>query len=426
MSLADERRKVADIFKCLRGERARVQLALLTVQLGYGAYYVLTKVAMSGGVNRFVFAVYRDCIALALLGPLAFVSERSIRPALTWTVCLFICALGFTGIFLQQTLFLTGLAYTNTAFAAAMQNAIPVFTFMIAVVAKLEVIRLNKPDGVAKVMGIFAAVTGALTMCLYKGPTLLGSDTPIVSDQDQGDISGAGADADAAAHQVGWLMGKLFSFGIGYWQIGSLCLVLNCLCMGIYTNLQIPALKRFPAPASLAASSIFVGALALLFTGVGTISNRSDWVISKPGSIVSVVYAGAIASGLNFSLQAWANQRGGPVLVAAYIPLQTVFSAFLGVLLLDDPLYLGSVIGAVLILVGLYLVIWGQRLHRSAKERLSLTAPFSAANDLEEPLLKSPLPVPQTTTTTYGQKMRVRSAGGKPLRVPRFRSQPDP
>lgn len=395
MALAEERRQVANSLKWLRGERTRVQLALLTVQLGYGGYYVLTKAAMSEGVNRFVFAVYRDCIALSLLAPLAFFSERAIRPKLTWTVCLLIMALGFTGIFLQQTLFLTGLAYTNTAFAAAMQNAIPVFTFMIAVLAKLEVIRLNKPDGVAKVVGICSAVTGAVTMCLYKGPTLLGHEPTIISEPEQNS-------AAAATHEVGWLMGQLLSYGIDYWQIGSLCLVLNCFCMGVYTNLQVPTLKRFPAPASLSASSIFVGALALVFTGLGTISDKSAWVISKPGSIVSVVYAGAIASGLNFSLQTWANQRGGPVLVAAYIPLQTVFSAFLGVMILDDPLYLGSVIGAVLILVGLYLVIWGQRLHRLAKERLSLTVPFSAVNDLEAPLLKSPAAVSQTSTTNYG------------------------
>jgi drug/metabolite transporter (DMT)-like permease len=396
MALADERRKVAETFRWMRGERTRVQLALLTVQLGYGGYYVLTKVAMSDGVNRFVFAVYRDCIALALLGPLAFFSERKLRPAMTWTVAMLIFALGFTGIFLQQTLFLTGLAYTNTAFAAAMQNAIPVFTFVIAVICKLEVIRFGKPDGVAKVVGIIAAVAGALTMCLYKGPTLFGSDSPIISNQDQQKTAD-----DAAIYQPGWLMGHLLNYGIDYWQIGSLCLVLNCLCMGIYTNLQIPALKRFPAPASLSASSIGVGLLALVFTGLGTISDRSDWVLSKPGSIISVVYAGAIASGLNFTLQCWANQKGGPVLVAAYIPLQTVFSAFLGVVILDDPLYLGSVIGAVLILVGLYLVIWGQRLHRMAKDRLSLHVPFSGVNDLEEPLLKSPLPISQTTTT-YG------------------------
>ncbi|KAG6547798.1 hypothetical protein Mapa_010612 [Marchantia paleacea] len=106
-------------------------------------------------------------------------SERQLRTKLTLPALLMILALGFTGVYLQQTLFLAGLSYTNTAFAAAMQNAIPVFTFMIAAVCKLEVIRIGKPDGVAKVVGIFAAVGGALIMCLYKGPTLYGTDPDV-------------------------------------------------------------------------------------------------------------------------------------------------------------------------------------------------------------------------------------------------------
>ncbi|KAG6547930.1 hypothetical protein Mapa_010750 [Marchantia paleacea] len=150
--------------------------------------------------------------------------------------------------------------------------------------------------------------------------------------------------------------------------MGALCLVANFLCMGIYTNLQIPALKRFPAPVSLSA-------LCLLITGLSSVSQPSDWILHTPGTIVSVVYAGAVASGFNFSLQTWANQRGGPVLLAAYIPLQTLFSAFLGVVILDDSLYLGSVIGAILILIGLYLVIWGRRLDRLSKERDCLATP---------------------------------------------------
>jgi hypothetical protein len=58
------------------GEKTRLHLALLTVQIGYGGYYVLSKAAMSGGFDRFVFAVYRECIGLALLAPAAFFSER--------------------------------------------------------------------------------------------------------------------------------------------------------------------------------------------------------------------------------------------------------------------------------------------------------------------------------------------------------------
>lgn len=382
--MAEERRNIAKAFRYFRYERTRVQLALITVQLGYGFYYVLTKAAMSEGVNQFVFAVYRDVIALCLLGPFAYFSERELRTSLTLPTLLMILALGFTGVFLQQTLFLAGLTYTNTAFAAAMQNAIPVFTFMIASICKLEVIRISKADGMAKVVGMFAAVAGALTMCLYKGPTLFGTDPQIAERERQ-----SSDDAPTPHVENGWFISTLLEFGLDYWQIGALCLVANCLCMGIYTNLQIPALRRFPAPVSLATSSIFVGSVALVITGLFSITHVSDWILRSPGTLISVVYAGSIASGLNFSLQAWANHRGGPVLVAAYIPLQTVFSAFLGVVILEDPLHLGSVIGAVFILAGLYLVIWGQRLHRLCKERECISTPFSGvAYDVREPLLK--------------------------------------
>ncbi|KAL2649787.1 hypothetical protein R1flu_017915 [Riccia fluitans] len=393
MARAEERRKLAGMTKFFQGERARVQLALLTVQLGYGVYYVLTKAAMTGGVNRFVFAVYRDCIALCLIAPMAYFFEKHLRTVMTIPTFLYICALGFTGIFLQQNLFLAGLSYTNTAFAAAMQNAIPVFTFIIAVVIKYEVIRFTKPDGIAKVIGMTTAVLGSFVMCLYRGPILLGEETVPMTDD------GKSVNDMVEAH--GWFASKMLDFGFDIWQIGALCLVGNCFCMGVYTNLQIPALRRYPAPISLAASSISVGALALVVTGMFSVAKASDWVLSTPGNIISVLYAGAIASGLNFTLQTWANQRGGPVLVAIYIPLQTVFSAFLGVMILNDPLFLGSVIGAILILTGLYLVIWGQRLHRQAKERECLAVPFTAAaEDIKEPLLKPSSD--QRASSSYG------------------------
>lgn len=53
-----------------------MHLALLTVQVGYGGYYVISKAAISSGVDTIVFAVYRDCIGLSLLAPLAYFYER--------------------------------------------------------------------------------------------------------------------------------------------------------------------------------------------------------------------------------------------------------------------------------------------------------------------------------------------------------------
>ncbi|MFS7961473.1 putative EamA domain-containing protein [Helianthus anomalus] len=53
-------------------------------------------------------------------------------------------------------------------------------------------------------------------------------------------------------------------------------------------------------------------------------------------------------------------QDRGPVFVSAFNPLGLVFVAILGSTILAEKLNLGSVLGAVIIVFGLYLVLWGK------------------------------------------------------------------
>lgn len=58
------------------GDAWKPHVALSIVMLNYGFYHVLTKVALSGGINQLVFCVLRDLMALSILGPLAYFLER--------------------------------------------------------------------------------------------------------------------------------------------------------------------------------------------------------------------------------------------------------------------------------------------------------------------------------------------------------------
>jgi drug/metabolite transporter (DMT)-like permease len=90
------------------------------------------------------------------------------------------------------------------------------------------------------------------------------------------------------------------------------------------------------------------------------------------------VYAclqGFIASGVAFAVQIWCIDRGGPVFVAVYQPVQTLVVAIMASLTLGEKFYLGGIIGAVLIIAGLFLVLWGKSEERAriARDAATLT-----------------------------------------------------
>lgn len=50
----------------------------------------------------------------------------------------------------------------------------------------------------------------------------------------------------------------------------------------------------------------------------------------------------------------------GPVYVASFRPLSIVIAAVMGVIFLGESLYLGCVLGAIIISAGFYVVMWGK------------------------------------------------------------------
>jgi 3'-phosphoadenosine 5'-phosphosulfate (PAPS) 3'-phosphatase len=116
---------------------------------------------------------------------------------------------------------------------------------------------------------------------------------------------------------------------------------------------------------------------------------------------------GFIASGVAFAVQIWCIDRGGPVFVAVYQPVQTLVVAIMASITLGEKFYLGGVIGAALIITGLYFVLWGksEEKARNTKEAIIAAANSSGGGERETRSAKlassitQPLLPPSSTTS---------------------------
>ncbi|RVW42642.1 WAT1-related protein [Vitis vinifera] len=61
------------------------------------------------------------------------------------------------------------------------------------------------------------------------------------------------------------------------------------------------------------------------------------------------------------------NPKKDPVFVTAFRPLSTILVTLMGLVILRDALFLGSIVGTIMIIFGLYTTLWGKRKEKEKK-----------------------------------------------------------
>ncbi|CAN0892577.1 WAT1-related protein At4g08300 [Linum grandiflorum] len=327
-------------------KKAKPYLAMVSLQFGYAGMYIVTMLSFKHGMNHYVLGVYRHVVATIVIAPFALILERKTRPKLTFGIFLRIIALGFLEPVLDQNLYYVGMKYTSATFASVSVNILPAITFVMALIFRLESVNLKKFSSVAKIIGTVITVSGAMVMTLYKGP-ILEFLTP----------SSSSGSHSLSAHNA--------TDGEENWILGPLFLLGSCIGWSAFFILQSYTLRLYPAELSLTAWICLMGTIE--GSVVAFAVERGDlsiWKIGFDSRLLAAAYTGIVCSGAAYYIQGVVIKERGPVFVTSFSPLCMIITAILGSLVLAEKVSLGSVIGALLIVCGLYTVVWGKSKDR--------------------------------------------------------------
>ncbi|KAL3536365.1 hypothetical protein ACH5RR_004826 [Cinchona calisaya] len=314
--------------------------AVIFLQFGLAGMDILSKVALNEGMSNYVFVVYRHAIATAVIAPFAILLDKKTRPKMTLSIFAKILVLSLLEPVIDQNLYFLGMKLTTATFAAAMCNILPAITFLMAWIFRLEKVKLKTIDSQAKIVGTVATVGGAMLMTLLRGPVIKLPWTKEITSPE---------------HQSG---------GINLQNSikGAIFITVGCFSWSCFMVLQAITLRTYPAELSLTAW------ICLLGTAEGAIlalimerGKAAVWSINWDTKFLAALYSGVFCSGLAYYIQGVIMKVRGPVFVTAFNPLSMVIVAVLSSFILHEIMYLGRVLGAITIVAGLYLVVWGKR-----------------------------------------------------------------
>ncbi|RLM97984.1 WAT1-related protein [Panicum miliaceum] len=336
-------------------EKAKPYIAMISLQFGYAGMNVLTKVSLNQGMSHYVLVVYRHAFATLSIAPFALVLERKVRPKMTWSIFWQIFVLAMLGPVIDQNFYYAGLKFTGPTFACAMSNILPAMTFVMAVIFRMEKLDMKKVRCQAKVAGTLVTVAGAMLMTLYKGPLMELAWTRHASP-----AHGGGAEAPAAAAAAA-ISGR-------DWFLGSLFVIIATLAWAALFILQTHTIKQYPAHLSLTTLVCFIGTLQAIVVTFVMERRISVWKIGFDMNLLAAAYAGIVTSSIAYYVQGLVIQKTGPVFASAFSPLMMIIVAVMGSFILSEKIYLGGILGAVLIVAGLYSVLWGKHKETQGKE----------------------------------------------------------
>jgi len=245
---------------------------------------------------------------------------------------MFAC-LGFTGIWGGQLLSVLVLDNLSPLIFSLLQTTVTPLTLLVTVLLGMEALPLRKSWGVAKLVGVFVTLGGAVLVI----------------------ASGSGSGNPANGNTT-------LGFVLLVVQVGAGCFFYifskRVLNLKLYTHLVVIAWTYVS------------GAVLVLLSSLPVIMNASSevWDVSTNAGLC-IVYAIVVSSCLSYALLTWIVYRTSPLFTVVFTPVQNVATALIGWWVMDEGLSIYEGMGGLLIATGLFAVVSGSVLQNRDRER---------------------------------------------------------
>ncbi|KAL6643081.1 hypothetical protein ACP70R_021262 [Stipagrostis hirtigluma subsp. patula] len=331
--------------------------AMVLVQLFVTGMILLSKVAISSGMFIFALLAYRSFFGAASVLPFALIFERGKWKEMNWRVCGWIFLNAVIGYVVPMSLYNYGLRDTTASYAVIFLNIIPLITFILSIICRMESLQFGTTTRSLKIVGVLLSVGGTMLISLYKGKTLHLWNSILHHHKEE--------QIEIASHQLR----------------GTILLVGSSFAFACWYLIQSKILKVYPYKYWSSMATCLVGGLQTGIVGIILRRDRSAWKLGWDIQLLAVSYSdidlkismepivtqGALATAGRYSLNSWAVAKRGPAYPPMFSPLSVVFTVLLDSILLGGDIRVGSLLGTTTVIAGLYIFLWAKTKELAGK-----------------------------------------------------------
>ncbi|EPS63472.1 hypothetical protein M569_11314, partial [Genlisea aurea] len=306
-------------------------LGMISAVASLALNMTLSKLAMSSGTSFYILTIYSHTVAALILFPTGFVFHRGKLPPLTFPVLWRIFLLGILGV-IGDIFSYAGIKKSSSTLGSELLNLVPGFTYVLVIILRIERFNIRAVSDIAKSAGTIALIIGASIVTLYKGPAILSFE---------------GSSSLLSSLQQDWIL-------------GGMLLSVAALSVAIWYILQVSTVKMYPAEIMLVAIYCIVVTAVTTVVAVVAEGDASVWKVETGTGLVAVLFAGMVNISFRLYVVTWCLWKIGPLVVSLFNPLTIVLSVAFGIIFFHEAIYLGSVAGTLVLVIGFYGVMWGK------------------------------------------------------------------